>query len=158
MSRIPWDEIQALVEASRPADSPVRDTDRIKKTAEVFTPTDLVIDLIKRVPERSLLPGVPVLDPACGDGQFLVAVKWVKVLGFHATEQEALDDIYGIDIMADNVRICRARLGGGNIAVGDALHPQRNLPSQTASDKALLKLILSMSPVEQESLFAVSPT
>ena len=86
-------------------------------------------------------PGKTVLDPACGDGQFLVAVKWVKVLFHSMTESDALDDIYGIDLMRDNVDLCKKRLGGGTILMGDSLNPGERIKEQTdAEHNRLLQL------------------
>ena len=101
-----------------------RMTDRVKKTAEVFTPTDLVIKILQKMDINSFSPKKTVLDPACGDGQFLFPVKLIKMYHFGMSEEEALQDIYGIDIMQDNVDICRKRLGGGNIYCDDFLNPK----------------------------------
>jgi hypothetical protein len=37
---------------------------------------------------------------------------------------DALQDIYGVDIMPDNVEVCKRRLGGGNIICDNALDPK----------------------------------
>ena len=79
-----------------------------------------------------------MLDPACGDGQFLVAAKWVKVFHHGMPEAEALKDLYGVDIMRDNVDLCRRRLGGGTIVMGDSLKPARELAGQTAEERELM--------------------
>ena len=50
------------------------------------------------------------------------------------TEEEALNDIYGVDIMADNVEICKRRLGGGNILVGNTLSPTDRIDGQSDED------------------------
>lgn len=120
----------------------VRSANRVTRTAEFFTPVPLVLALLQRVPEAALAPGAKALDPACGDGQFLVAVKFYKMFRFGLSEQVALDDIYGVDLMPDNVVVCRKRLGGGTILVGDALHPHRRVPGQTAADYELLRELL----------------
>ena len=118
-----------------------RDEYRVKVTAEVFTPTDLVIRMVRECGADKFAPGKTVLDPACGDGQFLVAVKWVKVLFHGMTESDALDDIYGIDLMRDNVDLCKKRLGGGTILMGDSLHPEKRIKGQTDIEHSeLLKL------------------
>ena len=118
-----------------------RDEYRVKVTAEVFTPTDLVIRMIRECGADKFAPGKTVLDPACGDGQFLVAVKWVKVLFHGMTESDALDDIYGIDLMRDNVDLCKKRLGGGTILMGDSLNPEKRIKEQTDTEhNELLKL------------------
>ena len=121
-----------------------RDEYRVKVTAEVFTPTDLVIRMIRECGADKFAPGKTVLDPACGDGQFLVAVKWVKVLFHGMTESDALDDIYGIDLMRDNVDLCKKRLGGGTILMGDSLNPENRNKGQTDTEHdKLLKLFTS---------------
>ena len=91
-----------------------RDSYRIKKTAEIFTPSELVIEMLKKTPLEYFSSGKLTLDPACGDGQFLTAIKWVKIYAFNMKEDEALKDLYGVDIMRDNVDLCKKRLGGGN--------------------------------------------
>ena len=104
-----------------------RETSRVKATGEVYTPTDLVIEILQKLLEEDaecLAPGKTVIDPACGDGQFLVPVKWYKVFRYGITEQQALQDIYGVDIMPDNVEVCLRRLGGGNIVCDNTLDPQ----------------------------------
>lgn len=152
MSSMLWDDIRDRMADHVHMAGVDRATERIKATAEIFTPTDLVLEMLCRLPLDLLQPSRTVLDPACGDGQFLVAAKWVKVLHFGMTEQEALADIYGIDIMADNVAVCRARLGGGTIVVGDALDPMRRVPGQTDADRQTLLELLDNSA--QLELFA----
>lgn len=114
-----------------------RQSDRIKQTGEVYTPTDLVIEIMQKIittnPEVFALSKT-VLDPACGDGQFLVPVKWYKILHHGMTEEEALNDIYGVDIMRDNVDLCKQRLNGGNIIMGNTLEPNVRLDWQTEEE------------------------
>lgn len=129
-----WNKIKEYIDDHHYMSGVNRDNQRVKKTGEVFTPSDLVIELVQEIlttdPE-ALAKGKTVLDPACGDGQFLVAIKWVKVLNYGMTEDEALADIYGVDIMRDNVGLCKTRLGGGTILMGDTLNPDRKLDNQT---------------------------
>lgn len=122
-----------------------RDEYRIKATAEVFTPTDLVIRLVKKCGINEFVPGKTVLDPACGDGQFLVAIKWIKVLFHGVTEEIALQDIYGVDLMRDNVDLCKKRLGGGTILMGDSLDPNKKIIGQTEEEYSMMKKIFSPS-------------
>ncbi len=96
-----------------------RDKQRVQATAEVFTPTDLVLELIRSGDLQSFKKGKTILDPACGDGQFLLVAKLIKQFIFHMSEEEALNEIYGIDIMVDNVDLTNKRLGGGHIKVGN---------------------------------------
>jgi len=125
-----------------------RSDGRVAVTAEHFTPTPLVIELLRRIPLEDLAPGKTVLDPACGDGQFLVAAKWVKVLAHGMEPVAAVTDLYGIDLMRDNVELCLARLGGGTIIVGDALTPTRRVPGQSDEEYELAWSLLAPVPSE----------
>jgi type I restriction-modification system DNA methylase subunit len=116
-----------------------RTVDRVRATGEIFTPSSLVIEILQYVSIELLAPSKSVLDPACGDGQFLTAAKWVKVLHFGMAEDEALKEIFGVDIMRDNVDLCRRRLGGGTIVHGNALDPHRRLPDQSDEEHELMK-------------------
>ena len=87
-----------------------RDQERIKATAEVFTPTPLVQEMLDQLPTNLFTdPSKTFLDPTCGDGQFLSEVLIRKVQNGIPFEQ-ALSTIYGVDIMQDNVDLCRNRL------------------------------------------------
>ena len=108
-----------------------RDKIRIKHNAEVFTPTEEVqSNLDKLSPEVFTNSNKTFLDNSCGDGQFLGEVLIRKVENGIDFEQ-ALSTIYGVDIMQDNVDLCRERLLCGqehlrhivekNIVCADAL-------------------------------------
>jgi 2-polyprenyl-3-methyl-5-hydroxy-6-metoxy-1,4-benzoquinol methylase len=86
-------------------------------------------------------PGKTVLDPACGDGQFLTAIKWVKVFAHGMSEENALKDLYGVDIMRDNVDLCKKRLGGGTILMGNSLEPNKRLDKQTEEEYDMMKFL-----------------
>lgn len=108
-----------------------RTQQRISQTAEIFTPTKLVIEIIQYLDLDLFAPGQTVLDPACGDGQFLVAAKHIKILHHGMDEESALAELFGVDIMRDNVNLCKARLGGGTILMGNTLNPLDRLEGQT---------------------------
>lgn len=127
-----------------------RSADRIRLTAEVFTPSELVCRLLSQVPEEVFAPGKLVLDPACGDGQFLFAAKMAKICIFDMSEDDALNDLYGIDLLVENVQLCKRRLGGGNIVVGNALRPDEFVEGQGPEDVQILRKIFETS---QLSLF-----
>jgi hypothetical protein len=122
-----------------------RSSQRVALTAEHFTPSELVVEVLQGVPLEDLAAGQTVLDPACGDGQFLVAVKWVKVLAHGMTPSQAVRDLYGIDLMRDNVDLCLERLGGGTILVGDALSPRRRVEGQSEAEYQQLCALLEPS-------------
>ena len=134
-----WSEVKRRTDEHGYMSGVSRMTDRVKETGEVFTPTDLVIELVQQQGVDKLAPGKTVLDPACGDGQFLVVTKWVKVIAFNMSQDEALEDIYGVDIMRDNVDLCKKRLEGGNIVMGNTMEPNIRLDEQTDEEYRLMR-------------------
>lgn len=87
-----------------------RDCNRVKETGEIFTPTPLVQEILYKIqPENFSDPTKTFLDPSCGDGQFLSEVLIRKMENGSSFEQ-ALSTIYGVDLMQDNVDLCRDRL------------------------------------------------
>lgn len=87
-----------------------RDKLRIKATGEIFTPTSLVQQILERLPQELFTDTTKTfLDPSCGDGQFLGEVLLCKLENGIDLET-ALSTIYGVDIMADNVKLCQDRL------------------------------------------------
>ena len=116
-----------------------RMSDRVKETGEVFTPTELVIEIVQQMDIDQFAAGKTVIDPACGDGQFLIVALGIKMYHFGMSREDALNDIYGVDIMRDNVDLCKRRLGGGNIVMGNTLDPTTPLDGQTDVEAALMR-------------------
>lgn len=88
----------------------IRDQLRVKATAEVFTPTPLVQEILDHLPDSQFSdPTKTFLDPACGDGQFLSEVL-IRKMENGSTFEQALGTIYGVDLMPDNVKLCQDRL------------------------------------------------
>jgi len=90
-------------------DNLVRREDRAKQTAEVFTPPKLVRRMLDRLPKTVWRKGKTFLDPACGNGNFLISVLSRKIERGHKPT-DALKTIYGVDIMKDNIQECRLKL------------------------------------------------
>jgi hypothetical protein len=87
-----------------------RDKTRVKSTSEIFTPTELVQEVLDKMPETEFSdPTRTFLDNSCGDGQFLSEVLIRKVQNGIDFET-ALSAIFGVDMMEDNVNLCRERL------------------------------------------------
>lgn len=87
-----------------------RDKLRIKANGEIFTPTKLVQEILDNLPaEKFSNPTKTFCDPSCGDGQFLSEVL-IRKLENGIDFATALSTIYGVDIMLDNVKLCRERL------------------------------------------------
>lgn len=129
-----------------------RDKNRVKQTQECFTKDFLVqkaCDEIEAKDQTAFSDSTKTfIDPTgCGDGQFLGEVLIRKVENGIDFEQ-ALSTIYGVDIMQDNVDLCRERLLCGqehlkhivekNIVCADALRYHYRFdgsdPYKTAKD------------------------
>ena len=107
--------------------------DKIRKlhTSEFFTPFEKVQERLNAY-DISVWqdPTSQFIDPTCGDGQFLSEVL-IRKMENGATFEQALSTIYGVDLMQDNVELCRERLLCGrndlrhiveqNIVCADAL-------------------------------------
>lgn len=87
-----------------------RDKLRVKATGEVFTPTALVQEMLDQLPPDSFEDlSNTFLDNSCGDGQFISEVL-IRKMEHGATFEEALSTVYGVDLMPDNVKLCKERL------------------------------------------------
>ena len=88
----------------------VRHKERVKQTGEVFTPPELVNEILDNLPKDVWSdPNKTFCDPACGDGNFLIEVVGRKIEN-GASPTQALSTTYGVDIMEDNVQQCQYRL------------------------------------------------
>jgi len=99
----------------------IKSRQRVVDHGEVFTPpviVDAMLDLVKTESERI---DSRFLEPACGSGNFLIAVLRRKLATVEArygkSEFErrhyallALMSLYGIEILEDNVEECRTLL------------------------------------------------
>lgn len=105
----------------------VKSKERVADHGEVFTAereVNAMLDLVKQETERV---DSRFLEPACGDGNFVVEIlrrkleaakkratppKMKKPIPLEYEKQSviAVSSIYGIDILEDNVEICRGRL------------------------------------------------
>src|ERR1700687_1545958 len=99
----------------------IKSKDRVVDHGEVFTPAWMVeamLDLVKAETERI---DSRFLEPACGNGNFLVRILQRKIaaveLKFGKSDFEkrhyallALMCTYGIELLADNIADCRANM------------------------------------------------
>jgi type I restriction-modification system DNA methylase subunit len=87
-----------------------RDTLRVKQTQEVFTPTEMVRELLDQLPQGLFKdPAQKIIDNSCGDGQFL-SEALIRKLENGVPFEQALCSIHGVDMMQDNVDRTRERL------------------------------------------------
>ena len=108
---------------------------RVAEHGEVLTgkrEVNAMLDLVKQETERI---DSRFLEPACGTGNFLVAILERKLavvekrygrsqLEFERYAVLAVSSLYGIDILSDNVSQCRERLFAVFDKVYEALYPK----------------------------------
>ena len=120
--------------------------ERVKKTGEIFTPPDLVNEMLDGLGVDWSNPpqDKTFCDPTCGSGNFLVEL---------AKRGIPLKNLYGAELMPDNVETCKRRLKeiytgkmseeeinfhlGRNIVEADALTYHYEFWCHKAPDKAL---------------------
>ena len=151
----------------------IKSKERVQQHGEVFTPDSIVNDMLDLV-DNELYAAMDkeglseedkarkyientVLEPSCGDGQFLIRILYRKleaVKKLPVEERElaivkAFCSIYGVDIQLDNVRESRERmlalLEGQEVETFDNKEPRQlfikvdDLGVNVAEDSALYK-------------------
>lgn len=109
-------------------DNGINSKERVKNFGEVFTPDSIVNDMLdlvdEQLPQNSEYIDKVFLEPACGDGQFLIRIlsrKMEKIQTLPKAQRQlalvkALCSIYGVDIQLDNVIRARERMF--DVAIG----------------------------------------
>ena len=91
----------------------IKSKQRVKDFAEVLTPSHIVNDMCDLIPEEvwNNIEST-FLEPACGNGNFLVEIyrRKLTVCKDEKDGLKALASMVGIDIQADNCEECRKRL------------------------------------------------
>ncbi len=86
---------------------------RVKITGEIFTPMELCYDMVHQIGAEILEdPTSTYLDNSCGDGNFLAALYEVLTKEYGHDGTHVLNhQLYGVDLMPDNIDTVRDRLG-----------------------------------------------
>ena len=122
----------------------IKSRQRVAERGEVFTAereVNAMLDLVKQETERI---DSRFLEPACGNGNFLVEIlrrklevikrQYKKQLGeLELQTTIALSSLYGVDIMKDNVEECCQRLLDIVCNWYSDVHPQQKAPSEKLS-------------------------
>ena len=113
-----------MAKATGSSSKQVKSKRRVKDFGEVFTAEREV---------KAMCDLIPDLEPACGNGNFLVEIARRKLASGMSIEETA-NSIFGVDILTDNVMEARRRLAeilpgtekilAKNIVCGDFLKPQ----------------------------------
>lgn len=80
------------------------------ETAEFFTPYSIVKRMCDKIPDEDWAdPTKTFLESSFGNGQFVVYIVWNRIQ--HGIDWEtALETLYGVELMADNVLECHDRV------------------------------------------------
>lgn len=87
----------------------IKSKERVAEKGEVFTPPELVNEMLDRLDKSLWEEKKTFLDPACGNGNMLLEVYRRKMQHEHSPYDIA-NTTFGIDIMEDNVVECKQRL------------------------------------------------
>ena len=137
----------------------VKSTDRVREHGEVLTAkreVEAMLDLVKNESERI---DSRFLEPACGDGNFLVAIlerklKTVvtryktKKVDFEVNLLSALASIYGIDLLEDNIQLAIERMF--EIACSCYKDSLKSAPDEDFKD--IMRFILKKNILQGDSL------
>lgn len=104
-------------------DNQVKSKKRVTDHGEVFTSHREVNDMLDLVKHETENIDSRFLEPACGTGNFLVEIlkRKLKIVEKRYSKNQieyeryailALSSIYGVELLSDNVKICRERLLG----------------------------------------------
>ena len=90
----------------------VRSRERVKASGEVFTPPELVNEMLDKLPPEVWIDKAKTfIDPAAGNGNFLIEVKR-RLLAAGRSEVHILEhQLFAIEIMPDNLIELQHRLG-----------------------------------------------
>ena len=95
-----------------------RTKDRKNKTQEYFTQIGLVKEILDKMelskPDLFIDESKTLLDNACGDGQFLTEIVIRKIERSGCSLEQALLTTYGVELIKENVKLCKKRLAGIN--------------------------------------------
>ena len=87
-----------------------RSYERISNSSEVFTLEEDVERELDKLDQKYFTDASQTLiDPCCGDGNYL-AMMLLRRIKNGIDFETALSSIYGVDLMEDNVELCRERL------------------------------------------------
>ena len=110
-----------MVKPTDKSENLVKSRQRVIDYGEVFTPSWMVEDMLKLVETETERIDSRFLEPACGSGNFLIPVLLKKLSSVETRYGKSEFDkkhyallsimsIYGIELLIDNVKECRANL------------------------------------------------
>ena len=91
-------------------DGITRSKERITKNGEVFTPKALVEKMMDKIPvEKWSDPEATFLEPTFGSGNMLICMLERRIAS-GVEPIQAVKTLYGVELMQDNVDLCKDRI------------------------------------------------
>ena len=91
-------------------DGIIRSKERISKNGEVYTPKILVERMLDKIPEEKWKdPKATFLEPCCGNGQIVIGMLERRISS-GISPINALQTLFGVELMQDNVDLCKSRI------------------------------------------------
>ena len=91
-------------------DGITRSKERITKNGEVFTPKALVEKMMDKIPEEKWKdPNSVWLEPTFGSGNMLICMLERRIAS-GVEPVQAVKTLYGVELMQDNVDLCKDRI------------------------------------------------
>lgn len=146
----------------------VRSRDRVRDHGEVLTAereVKAMVDLVNDMATKVDCDIGTFLEPACGDGNFLIEILRRKCAALKAAKKPnpkdaeryafrlawALSSLYGIDILPDNVCACRERLSSYVLTEFDTVVKGKDKGARKELEDAV-RVITSINIVEGDAL------
>lgn len=133
----------------------IKSKKRVRDYAEVYTAereVKAMCDMVQEAAEDDMYRiETTFLEPACGNGNFLVEIYRRKLKRCHspADALQALGTIYGIDILHDNVEEARARLYAMYVeAYGQSIEALAILTETIVCGNFLTRLMEDGTPIK----------
>ena len=137
----------------------IKSKQRVADHGEVFTREQEVNAMLDLIEQRPLQDEATYLEPACGDGNFLIQILKRKLeiveKNYRTSQREyefyavlAVCSIYGIELLEDNAKACRKRLLSYFILQYEQVFPKQLNPDCIA----VVEFILSLNIVEGNAL------
>lgn len=136
----------------------IKSRERVAEHGEVFTSEREVNKMLDLVNNQVVRPEATFLEPACGDGNFLIEILNRKLEYINSYKKSQLEyekwcficasSLYGVDILLDNVIECRNRLSNRIISVYESIYKKKS----KKEFEEIIKFILSKNILHGDAL------